>query len=165
MPLVAIPAGCQILRTEHRILHPAGVRLLTMLEPGDIASLVPWLPSGSPPGCPSPTSPPRIYSTENSEEPPSTVELALPVGLAPTVYPQTTGCFSFQLRERNGGVRRVTLPLGTACKAGASLFSHGPTGNETGTPPWCCPKRAELWRLCCSSAANRLISFAVLPMR
>ena len=25
-----------------------------------------------------------------------------------------------------GGVRRVTLPLGTACKAGASLFSHGP---------------------------------------
>ena len=28
---------------------------------------------------------------------------------------------------KNGGVRRVTLPLGTACKAGASLFSHGPT--------------------------------------
>ena len=27
---------------------------------------------------------------------------------------------------KNGGVRRVTLPLGTACKAGASLFSHGP---------------------------------------
>ena len=26
-----------------------------------------------------------------------------------------------------GGVRRVTLPLSTACKAGASLFSHGPT--------------------------------------
>lgn len=24
------------------------------------------------------------------------------------------------------GVRRVMLPLGTACKAGASLFSHGP---------------------------------------
>ena len=49
-----------------------------------------------------------------------------------------------------GGVRRVTLPLGTACKAGASLFSHGPTRNETGTPPWCCPKRAEFWRLCCA---------------
>ncbi len=43
------------------------------------------------------------------------------------------------------------LPLGTACKAGASLFSHGPTRNETGTPPWCCPKRAEFWRLCCAS--------------
>jgi hypothetical protein len=28
-----------------------------------------------------------------------------------------------------GGVRRVTLPLGAACKAGASLFSHGPTMN------------------------------------
>ena len=27
---------------------------------------------------------------------------------------------------QNGGVRRVTLPLVTACKAGASLFSHGP---------------------------------------
>src|SRR6266508_4085854 len=26
-----------------------------------------------------------------------------------------------------GGVRRVTLPLLTACKAGASLFGHGPT--------------------------------------
>src|SRR5207244_12097965 len=26
-----------------------------------------------------------------------------------------------------GGVRRVTLPLVTACKGGASLFSHGPT--------------------------------------
>ena len=30
------------------------------------------------------------------------------------------------LAQKNGGVRRVTLPLGTACKAGASLFSHGP---------------------------------------
>ena len=29
-----IPAGCQILRTEHRFWHPAGVRLLTMPEPG-----------------------------------------------------------------------------------------------------------------------------------
>ena len=26
-------------------------------------------------------------------------KLALPVGLAPTVFPQTTGCFSIQLRE------------------------------------------------------------------
>jgi hypothetical protein len=30
------------------------------------------------------------------------VKLALPVGLAPTLFPQTTGCFSIQLRERNG---------------------------------------------------------------
>src|SRR6266496_2951500 len=28
---------------------------------------------------------------------------------------------------KTGGVRRVMLPLVTACKAGASLFSHGPT--------------------------------------
>ena len=28
-------------------------------------------------------------------------KLALPVGLAPTLFPQTTGCFSFQLRERS----------------------------------------------------------------
>ena len=28
--------------------------------------------------------------------------LALSMGLAPTLFPQTTGCFSIQLRERNG---------------------------------------------------------------
>ncbi len=28
--------------------------------------------------------------------------LALPAGLAPALFPQTTGCFSIQLRERNG---------------------------------------------------------------
>ena len=34
MPLLAIPAGCQILRTKHWFWHPAGVRLLTTPEPG-----------------------------------------------------------------------------------------------------------------------------------
>ena len=34
MPLLCIPAGCQILRTEHRFWHPAGVRLLAVPEPG-----------------------------------------------------------------------------------------------------------------------------------
>ncbi len=34
MPLLAIPAGCQILRTTHWFWHPAGVRLLTTPEPG-----------------------------------------------------------------------------------------------------------------------------------
>ena len=29
-------------------------------------------------------------------------KLALSMGLAPTLFPQTTGCFSIQLRERNG---------------------------------------------------------------
>ena len=33
-------------------------------------------------------------------------------------------------QAKDGGVRRVTLPLSTACKAGASLFSHGPVLNE-----------------------------------
>ena len=31
------------------------------------------------------------------------MKLALSMGLAPTLFPQTTGCFSIQLRERNGG--------------------------------------------------------------
>ena len=69
MTLLAIPAGCQMLRTERWFWHPAGVRLLTMPEPGGIAPLDPRLPSGIPPGCLWPTSPPLIYSTENSEEP------------------------------------------------------------------------------------------------
>ena len=34
MTLLAIPAGCQMLRTERWFWHPAGVRLLTMPEPG-----------------------------------------------------------------------------------------------------------------------------------
>ena len=34
----------------------------------------------------------------------------------------------YRFQAKDGGVRRVTLPLVTACKAGASLFSHGPTG-------------------------------------
>ena len=28
--------------------------------------------------------------------------MALSMGLAPTLFPQTTGCFAIQLRERNG---------------------------------------------------------------
>jgi hypothetical protein len=28
--------------------------------------------------------------------------VALPIGLAPTLSPQTTGCFSIQLRKQNG---------------------------------------------------------------
>ena len=68
MAFLAIPAGCQMLRTERWFWHPAGVRPLTVPEPGGIAPLDPRLPSGIPPGCPSPTSPPLIYSTGNSEE-------------------------------------------------------------------------------------------------
>ena len=71
MTLLAIPAGCQMLRTERWFWHPAGVRPLTVPEPGGIAPLDPRLPSGIPPGCPSPTSPPLIYSTGNSEELPN----------------------------------------------------------------------------------------------
>ena len=71
MAFLAIPAGCQMLRTERWFWHPAGVRPLTVPEPGGIAPLDPRLPSGIPPGCPSPTSPPLIYSTGNSEELPN----------------------------------------------------------------------------------------------
>ena len=69
MAFLAIPAGCQMLRTERWFWHPAGVRPLTVPEPGGIAPLDPRLPSGIPPGCPSPTSPPHLCSTENSKEP------------------------------------------------------------------------------------------------
>ena len=54
MPLLAIPAGCQILRTKHWFWHPAGVRLLTMPEPGVSLRSTPQLPSGIPPECFSP---------------------------------------------------------------------------------------------------------------
>ena len=35
-------------------------------------------------------------------------------------------CALVEFPAIKNGVRRVTLPLNTACKAGASLFSHGP---------------------------------------
>ena len=47
---------------------PPGCDFSTCLNRG-IASLDPRLPSGILPGCLWPTSPPRTYSTENSEEP------------------------------------------------------------------------------------------------
>src|SRR5262245_7634458 len=34
-----------------------------------------------------------------------------------------------------------TLPFHPACKAGSSLFYHGPI--EIGKLPWCCPRQAE----------------------
>ena len=66
MTLLAIPAGCQMLRTEHWFWHPAGVRPLTVPEPGGgIAPLDPRLPSGIPPGCLWPTSP--LFSVEQEK--------------------------------------------------------------------------------------------------
>src|SRR5258705_361856 len=38
----------------------------------------------------------------NSLDLPPRRRLVPPVGLAPTIFPQTTGCFSIQLRERDG---------------------------------------------------------------
>ena len=31
---------------------------------------------------------------------------------------------------------------------------------QSGTPPWCCPTRAEFWRLCCAAGARRMKSGA-----
>ena len=45
--------------------------------------------------------------------------------------------------------RRVTLPHELACRASAFLVCHDPI--EIGKPPWCCPRQAEFWRLCCTS--------------
>ena len=46
--------------------------------------------------------------------------------------------------------RRVTLPHQLACRASALLVCHDPE-MEIGKPPWCCPRQAEFWRLCCTS--------------
>ncbi len=46
--------------------------------------------------------------------------------------------------------RRVTLPLGPACRAGASLVCHTPNGKPSG----CCPQQAEFWRLGCTAGAR-----------
>jgi hypothetical protein len=52
-----------------------------------------------------------LVETENTVPGPKTPpKMALPVGLAPTLFPQTTGCFSVQLRERNGLPRRSSEP-------------------------------------------------------
>ena len=45
--------------------------------------------------------------------------------------------------------RRVTLPHQLACRASALLVCHDPE-MEIGKPPWCCPRQAEFWRLCCT---------------
>ena len=45
--------------------------------------------------------------------------------------------------------RRVTLPHELACRASAFLVCHDPM--KIGKPPWCCPRQAEFWRLCCTS--------------
>jgi hypothetical protein len=56
--------------------------------------------------------------------------------------------------------RRVTLPHGPACRAGALLVCHDPMENcrleiavqlTIGAPPWCCPKPAGFWRPRCAS--------------
>ena len=53
-------------------------------------------------------------------------KLALPVGLAPTLFPQTTGCFSIKLREQNGLPSRSPVEdkarLRTSC-FGAAAFA------------------------------------------
>ena len=50
-------------------------------------------------------------------------------GIGAILHRAPSRCSAFRVPSsefENGGVRRVTLPLSTACKAGASLFSHGP---------------------------------------
>ena len=50
--------------------------------------------------------------------------------------------------------RRVTLPFGSACRAGASLFCHAPIymfDLRFGRPPWCCPTPVKFWGLVCAS--------------
>ena len=60
------------------------------------------------------------------------VRLALPVGLAPTLFPQTTGCFSIQLREQTLKIKRA----GSAAAPGPSYSTKichllGPSRHPT----------------------------------
>ena len=45
--------------------------------------------------------------------------------------------------------RWVPPPYKLACRASALLVCHDPM--KIGKPPWCCPRQAEFWRLCCTS--------------
>ena len=45
--------------------------------------------------------------------------------------------------------RWVPPPYELACRASALLVCHDPM--KIGKPPWCCPRQAEFWRLCCTS--------------
>src|SRR5581483_3881597 len=45
--------------------------------------------------------------------------------------------------------RWVPPPYELACRASALLVCHDPI--KIGKPPWCCPRQAEFWRLCCTS--------------
>ena len=45
--------------------------------------------------------------------------------------------------------RWVLPPYELACRASALLVCHDPV--KIGKPPWCCPRHAEFWRLCCTS--------------
>ena len=77
-------------------------------------------------------------------------KVADPKGLAPSTLPQTTGRSTLSYGSGKRWRRRVTLPLGPACKAGASLFCHTPIGKPSG----CCPQPAEFWRLCRTAGAQ-----------
>ena len=45
--------------------------------------------------------------------------------------------------------RWVPPPYELACRASALLVCHDPM--KIGKSPWCCPRQAEFWRLCCTS--------------
>ena len=77
-------------------------------------------------------------------------KVADPKGLAPSTLPQTTGRSTLSYGSGKWWRWRVTLPLGPACRAGASLVCHTPVGKPSG----CCPQPAEFWRLGCTAGAR-----------
>ena len=75
--------------------------------------------------------------------------MALPMGLAPTLFPQTTGCFSIQLREQmvgsagNAPVRLFRLSLKTLDLQSSSRIASLEIGSGSGS----CTHLNEFMRL------------------
>lgn len=98
--------------------------------------------------------------------------LADPMGLAPTAFPQTTGCSAHLSYGSNWWSRRVTLPHGPACRAGALLVCHDPkVASRSGAAPdrqsfgdstarWC-PACLEIG----AAAGNRTRTFSLARRR
>ena len=60
---------------------------------------------------------PKTQIRASSRRPLQYLKMALPVGLAPTLFPQTTGCFSVQLRELKmvGGAGNAPVVISDSC--------------------------------------------------
>ena len=79
-------------------------------------------------------------------------KLVAGVGVAPTEKFMRLLCALVEFPAVNWWSRRVTLPH-RACLQGKCIACL-PRPHEIGKPPWCCPRQAEFWRLCCTAGAR-----------